>query len=122
MICLQRFDGETDKIARLSFDGFASHNRLEQLRAKRRIPDRVEQDGSLFACEMRDGRVRIALGNGARCFTGSNFYRDSIRFRRSIQIVYLNEPKSRAAGVGRAGKRLNYCEMAEGPPLGSNPA
>ena len=98
MICFQCLAGEADKIARPAFDGLALHNRLEQLRSKCCIPDRIKQDGSLPACEMRDDRVRRALGNGACSFTGGNLYRDGIRFRRSIQIVYLNEPESRAVG------------------------
>src|SRR5206468_3864645 len=102
--------GEAEKIADLSFDGLALYDRLEQLRAKRRVPDRIEQNRSAAVREMRDDRVRGALGNRARRFLGGDLHRNGIRFRRSIQIVYFNEQKSRAVAVGENGKLLNDLE------------
>src|SRR5437899_429301 len=122
MIWLQLVAGEADKIGDLSFDGLALHDRLEQLRAKRRVPDRIEQNRSAGVREMRDDRVRGALGNRVRGFVGSDLHRNGIRFRRSIQIVYLNEQKSRAVTVRGNGKLLNHLEIAKGPRLGAKPA
>src|SRR6266498_5080538 len=122
MIWLQLVAGEADKIGDLSFDSLALHDRLEQLRAKRRVPDRIEQNRSAGVREMRDDRVRGALGNRARRFVGGDLHRNGIRFRRSIQIVYLNEQKSRAVTVGGKGKLLNHLEIAKGPRLGAKPA
>src|SRR5213083_106667 len=101
MIWLQLVAGEADKIADLSFDGLALH-------------DPIEQNSSAAVREMRDDRVRGALGNRARRFVGGDLHRNGIRFRRSIQIVYLNEQKSRAVAVGGNGKLLNDLEIAKG--------
>src|SRR5207302_2658014 len=58
---------------------------------------------------------------GACSFTGGNLYRNGIRFRRSIQIVYLNEPESRAVGFRGDGKLFDHLEIAERPRLGTKP-
>src|SRR6266700_7412051 len=121
MIWLQLVAGEADEIAGLSFDGLALHDRLEQLRPKRRVPDRIKQNRSAAIREMCDGRVRGALGNRARRFLGGDLHRNGIRFRRSIQIVYFNEQKSRAVAVGGNGKLLNDLEIPKGPRLGAKP-
>src|SRR5947199_636979 len=122
MIWLQLVAGEAYKITGLSVDGLALPDRLVQLRAKRCVPDRIEQNRSAAVHEMRDDRVRGALGNRARRFLGGDLHRNGIRFRRSIQIVYLNEQKSRAVAVGGNGKLLNHLEIAKGPRLGAKPA
>src|SRR5438552_16337386 len=114
MIWLQLVAGEADEIAGLSFDGLALHDRLEQLRPKRRVPDRIKQNRSAAVREKWDGRVRGARGNRARRFVGGDLRRNGIRVRRSIQIVDLSEQKSRPLRGGGNGKLLNHIELANG--------
>src|SRR6266705_1179511 len=71
---------------------------------------------------MRDDRVRGALGNRARRFARRDLHRNGIRLRRRIQIIYLNEQKSRAVAAGRDDKLLDHLEVAKASRLGAKPA
>src|SRR5205823_10909523 len=58
----------------------------------------------------------------ARHVVRGDFYRDSIRFRRSIQIANLNKPELRAILLRRDRKLLDHLEMAKSPRLRTEPA
>src|SRR5215475_9288115 len=71
---------------------------------------------------MRYDRVRRVLRNGVRSFARGDLYRHGVPFRRSIQIIYIDEPESRAIGVGRKRKLLGHFKVAKCPRLGTKPA
>src|SRR4029450_12510407 len=70
---------------------------------------------------MRSDRVRRVLRNGVRSFARGDLYRYGIPFRRSIQIIYVDKPESRAIGVGRKSKLLGHSQVAKCTRLGTEP-
>src|SRR5215467_6065372 len=90
---------EADKLPCLSLECATLHNGIEQLRTKRRVPNGIAQDGPVPSSEMRYDRVRRVLRDGVRGFARSDLYWDGIPFCRSIQIIYVDEPESRAVGI-----------------------
>src|SRR4030095_4009289 len=99
MTRLERFASDAHEIASQSLDYLALRDRLEQLRAKLRVPDRVHQDGFLSARKTRANRFRGALENSPCSVTGRNLYREGVRFCRSIEIAHFDEPKSSSISV-----------------------
>jgi hypothetical protein len=57
-----------------------------------------------------------------RALAGSNVYRNCVRFCRSIKIIYLDEPQSRAVGIGRNVNLLDHLEVPKAARLGTKPA
>jgi hypothetical protein len=55
---------------------------------------------------MRYDRVRRVLRNRVRGFARGDLYRHGVPFRRSIQIIYVDEPESRAIGISRKSELL----------------
>ncbi|KAG0505400.1 MAG: hypothetical protein Udaeo_12560 [Candidatus Udaeobacter sp.] len=84
---------DADKLSCLSSECATPHNGVEQLRTKRRVPNGITQHGAILSSEMRYNCVRRVLRNGLRGFARGNFYRYGVPFRRSIQIIYVDEPK-----------------------------
>ena len=99
---------EADKLSCLSSECSTPYDGVEQLRAKRRVPNSIAQDGAVPASEVRYDRVRRVLRDRVRGFARGDLYRYGVRFRRSIQIIYLDEPESGALGIGRESKLLFY--------------
>ena len=91
---------EADKLSSLSFERATPYDGVEQLRAKRRVPNGIAQNGAVPPPEVRYDRVRRVLVNGMRGFARSDLYWDGVRLRRSIQIIYLEEPESCAIDIG----------------------
>ena len=50
--------------------------------------------------------MRRVLRNGVRGFARGDLYRQGVRFRRGIQIIDFDEPKSRAIGISRKSELL----------------
>src|SRR5215472_16839545 len=71
---------------------------------------------------MRDDGLGRVLPDGVSTFAGSNPYRNCVRFRRRIQIIYLNEPESRAVGIGRNGNLLGHFKVPKAARFGTKPA
>src|SRR5262249_35404957 len=71
---------------------------------------------------MRDDRMRRVLRNEVRGFARGDLHRYGVPFRRSIQIIYVDEPESRAIGIGRKRKLLGYFKVAKCTRLGTKPA
>ncbi len=122
MTRLERLTSDAHQIASSSLDDLTLRDRLEQLRAKLPVPDRIHQDGFLSARKTRDDRFRRALKNSPRSVTGCDLYREGIRFRRSIEIAHFNEPKLSSISVRRDGRLLDHPKMAQGPRFGTKPA
>ena len=51
---------------------------------------------------MRYDRVRRVLGNRVGSFARGDLYGYGVLFRRSIQVVYVDEPESRTIGISRS--------------------
>src|SRR5262249_57708231 len=67
-------------------------------------------------------RVRRVLLNGVRSFARGDLYRYGVPFRRSIQIIYVDEPESGAICIGRKSNLLGHFKVAKCTRLGTKPA
>src|SRR6516225_7372735 len=113
---------EADKLSCLSAKRATPHNCVEQLRTKRLVPNGIAQDGAVLPSKMRYDRVGRVLCNGVRSFARGDLYRYGVPFRRSIQIIHVDEPESRAIGIGRKSKLLGHFKIAKCTRLGTKPA
>ena len=80
MIRFEHLASGSDQVAGMPFHDLMLYDRLEQLGAKLRIPDRIEQNRFLGTRKTRDDRVRGALRNSACSVPRSNLYRNRISF------------------------------------------
>src|SRR5215467_869407 len=113
---------EADKLPCLSLECATLHNGIEQLRTKRGVPNGITQDGAIPSSEVRYDRLRRVLRNGVRSFARGDLYRYGVPFRRSIQVIYVDEPESCSIGIGRERKLLGHFKVAKSTRLGTKPA
>src|SRR5678816_2614015 len=106
----------------MSGDCATPDNGIEQLRTKLAVPNRIAQDGAIPSSEVRYDRLRRVLRNGVRGFARRNLYRHGVPFRRSIQIIYVDEPEPRAIGISRKSELLCHFQVPKAARFRTEPA
>src|SRR5262249_10515160 len=94
----------------------------EKFFSKIGVPNSVKENRTLFVTETRDYCVGSGLSKRSCFVVGKDLYRQSIGFRRTIEITCLDEPELRGVGLGRDGGAFEHAHLPERARLRTKPA
>ena len=113
--------GHADKLSIFSPGPLSIQHESKKLFAKRRVPNRVEQNRFFGAGETRDDCLRRRPRNGTRGVARAYLHRQSVCLRRAVGMTDLDKPKARRFVFGRNRNLLDNLYSADIARFGAKP-